>query len=103
MEETDYQGPSEELEREAGEMQERRDKLEQETDEARQDVRSKVSDQHVPGIQDEQEDVLEGRKAVEERQAQEGEDEGEESEGAEDEGGEAEGGGSQGAGYREDE
>lgn len=101
MEETDYQGPSDELEREAGEMQERRDKLEQETDEARQDVRTKVSDQRVPGLQDEQEDVLEGREAVEERQAQE--DEGEESEGEESEGEESQGGGSEGAGYREDE
>ncbi len=98
MEETDYQGPSRELEREAGEMQERRDKLEQETDEARQDVRTKVSDQRVPGMQDEQEDVLGGREAVEERQAQEDDDEGEESEGEE-----PEGGGSEGAGYREDE
>ena len=98
MEETDYQGPSRELEREASEMEERRDRLVQETDEARQDVRSKVSDQHVPGIQDEQEDVLEGREAVEERQAQEGEAEGEEAEGEE-----AGDGGSEGAGYREDE
>ncbi len=98
MEETDYQGPSRELEREAGEMEERRDKLEQETDEARQDVRSKVSDQHVPGIQDEQEDVLEGREAVQERQEREGDEEGEEPEGEESEGGDSEG-----ADSREDE
>jgi hypothetical protein len=98
MEETDYQGPTEELEREAGEMQERRDNLEQETDEARQDVRSKVSDQHVPGIQDEQEDVLEGREAARERQEREGDEEGEEPEGEESEGGDSEG-----AGSREDE
>ena len=87
MEETDYQGPSRELEREAGEMQERRDELERQTEEARQDVRSKVSDQRAPGLQDEQEDVREGRKAVEERQAQEGEEsEGEEPQGADSEG-----------------
>jgi hypothetical protein len=98
MEETDYEGPSDELERGAGEMEERRDKLEQETDEARQDVRTKVSDQHVPGLQDEQEDVLEGREAVEEREDEEGDDEGEEPEGED-----SEGGGSEGAGYREDE
>ncbi len=73
MEETDYQGPSRELEREGDEMQERRDKLERETDEARQDVRSKVADQRVPGLQGEQEDVLEGRKAVEQRQQEQGE------------------------------
>ncbi len=94
MEETDYQGPTEELEREAGQMQERRDKLEQETDEARQDVRSKVSDQHVPGVQDEQEDVLEGREAVQERQEREGDEENEEPEGEESEGGDSEGAGS---------
>ncbi len=87
MEETDYQGPTRELENGASEMQERRDGLESETEEARQDVRSKVSDQRVPGIQDEQEDVIEGRKAVEERQAQEGEEsEGEEPQGADSEG-----------------
>ena len=94
MEETDYQGPTRELEDEAREMQERRDGLERETEEARQDVRSKVSDQRVPGIQDEQEDVIEGRKAVEERQEQEGE---------ESEGGESEGGDSEGAGSQEEE
>jgi hypothetical protein len=87
MEETDYQGPTRELEDGASEMQERRDGLERETEEARQDVQSKVSDQRVPGIQDEQEDVIEGRKAVEERQAQEGEEsEGEEPQGADSEG-----------------
>lgn len=90
MEETDYQGPSRELEREAGDMQERRDELERQTEEARQDVQSKVSDQRVPGMQDEQEDVIEGREAVEERQAQEGEDEDEEREGGESEGGDSE-------------
>lgn len=91
MEETDYQGPSRELEREADDMQDRRDKLERETDEARQDIRTKVSDQRVPGVQDEQEDILEGRKAVEQREEEpdEGEEEGE---------GDSEGGGS-----REDE
>jgi len=90
MEETDYQGPSRELEREADEMQERRDKLERETDEARQDIGAKVSDQGVPGIQDEQEDVLGGRKAVEERQREqddgEGEEEGEDGSEGEEEG-----------------
>ncbi len=98
MEETDYQGPTEELEREAGEMQERRDKHEQDTDEARQDVRSKVSDQRVPGMQDEQEDVVEGREAVEERQEREGDEEDEEPEGEESEGGD-----SGGTGSREEE
>ena len=76
MEETDYQGPSRELERE--------------TDEARQDIGAKVSDQGVPGIQDEQEDVLGGRKAVEERQREqddgEGEEEGEDGSEGEEEG-----------------
>jgi hypothetical protein len=98
MEETDYQGPTRDLEEGASEMQERRDGLERETEEARQDVRSKVSDQRVPGIQDEQEDVLEGREAVEERQEQEGGEEGDESEDEE-----TEGDGSEGAGYREEE
>ena len=96
MEETDYQGLTRELEDEAREMQERRDGLERETEEARQDVRSKVSDQRVPGIQDEQEDVIEGRKAVEERQEQEAEDE-------ESEGGEPQGDDSEGAGSQEEE
>ncbi len=92
MEETDYQGPSRELEREGDEMQDRRDKLERETDEARQDVRSKAADQRVPGLQGEQEDVLGGRKAVDEREQEEqgeGDEEGE--------------GDSEGEGSREDD
>jgi hypothetical protein len=95
--ETDHEGLHQELESERGDMEERRDKLKGDTVEARQDVKSKVSDQRTPGLQDEQEDVIHGRDAVEEAQGDESEENGES--GSDDH----EGGGSEGAGYREDE
>lgn len=96
MEETDHQELHRELESQGDEMEVRRDELKSDTDSARQDFKSKVSDQRVPGLQDDQEDVLEGRKAVEQA-------EGEEGEGEDSENGADSGGGSAGAGYREDE
>ena len=89
--ETDHEELHRELESQGDDMETRRDELERETDTARQDVSTKVSDQRVPGLQDEQEDVLHGREAVEEAQE---EDEAEEDE--------ERGGGSEGAGYREE-
>jgi hypothetical protein len=99
--ETDHEELHRELESQGDDMETRRDELARETDAARHDVSTKVSDQRVPGFQDEQEDVLQGREAVEEGQE---EDEGEESEeqGGESEGDDSEGGGSEGAGYREE-
>jgi hypothetical protein len=97
--ETDHEELHRELESQGDDMETRRDELAQETDTARQDVSTKVSDQRVPGLQDEQEDVLQGREAVEERQ---GEDEEEENEESEEQEGGSEGGGSEGAGYREE-
>ena len=103
--ETDHEQLHRDLESQGDNMQERRDGLKEETDTARHDVQSKVSDERVPGLQDEQEDVIHGREAVEQRQ-QSDEDESDEEEGADassEEDGEDAGGGSQGAGYREGE
>jgi hypothetical protein len=113
MEETDHEELSSQLESQGDDMEERRDELEGEAQAARQDVKSKVGDQRVPGVQDEQEDVIHGREAVEEdEQGAEGDarDEGDEEEqdseevnGSEEDGEESDEGGSEGAGYREDE
>lgn len=91
--ETDHQELHQELESERRDMEGRRDELESDTQGARQDFESKISDGSVPGLQGEQEDVLGGPEAVDEAQ---GDDE-------DSEGGASAGGGSEGAGYREDE
>jgi len=99
-EETDYESPHRGLEEQRGDMESRRDDLARETQTARQDIRSKVGDQNVPGAQDEQEEVIHGREAVEgEDEEARGREEGDEDESA----GEASSeGGSEGAGYREE-
>jgi hypothetical protein len=98
MEETDHARLHRELEDQGDEMEHRRDELERETDDVRQDIRSKVSDQNVPGAQDEQEEIIHGREAVE--QGSEPEEEADPDDGERDE---SEAGGSEGAGYREDQ
>jgi hypothetical protein len=70
--ETDHDELAREVESRGDDMEERRDELERETSSARQGLRENVADQSVPGVQDEQEDVLGGREAVEEAQADEG-------------------------------
>ncbi|CAA9509274.1 MAG: hypothetical protein AVDCRST_MAG17-1880 [uncultured Solirubrobacterales bacterium] len=91
--ETDHEALHRELENEGDELEQRRNDLASETDTARQDLNTKISDNSTPGVQDRQEDVLGGKDAVERAEA--GDDESEE---APDE---AEVGGSEGAGYRE--
>ena len=94
-EETDHESLHGELESTREDMESRRDHLKSDTDAARQDIRTKVGDQRVPGAQDEQEDVRFGREAVEdEDEYEDGRDEDEE---------DSPGGGSEGAGYREGE
>ena len=90
-EETDHESLHGELESTREDMESRREHLKSDTDAARQDIRTKVGDQRVPGAQDEQEDVRFGREAVED---EDGRDEDEE---------DSPGGGSEGAGYREGE
>ena len=106
-EETDHESLHRDLEDQGDDMQQRRDELDTDADRARQEIRSKVSDQRVPGAQDEQEEVIHGREAVEGEDEDDSEDEESEEEDREDEeeDGEddSEGGGSEGAGYREDE
>ena len=92
--ETDHEQLHRELESQGDDMEERRDEFSRDTDSARQDLNTKVSDQRVPGLQDDQKDVLEGRKAVEE--AEEGREEEADADSDEDDRG-----GSEGAGYRE--
>jgi len=94
-EETDYESPHRELESQREDMESRRDDLADETQAARQDIESKVSDQNVPGAQDEAHEVIYGREAVE---GNDDEDEDAERERNDSE----EGGGSEGAGYREE-
>ena len=93
-EETDHESLHGELESTREDMESRRDHLKSDTDAARQDIRTKVGDQRVPGAQDEQEDVRFGREAVEDEDEDDGRDEDEE---------DSPGGGSEGAGYREGE
>jgi|SRR5215212_6809095 hypothetical protein len=100
-EDTDYESLHGELEDERSDMESRRDDLDREAQTARQDLKSKVSDQNVPGAQDEQEEIIHGREAVEPADEEDEEDgEGQESD---EEHRDSEGGGSEGAGYREDE
>ena len=94
--ETDHEELHRELEREGDELETRRDELEGETDTARQDLNAKISDNSTPGVQDQQEDVLGGKDAVEEAETEDEDDQ------SEQDSDEDEGGGSEGAGYREE-
>lgn len=87
--ETDHEELHRELESTGDELEERRDKLKEDTDEAQQDVQTKASDQRTPGLQNEQEDVIGGKDAVDEAQAEDDEADS--------------GGGSEVGGYEEDE
>ena len=101
-EETDYESPHRKLEAEREDMESRRDDLANEAQAARQDIETKVGDQNVPGAQDEQEEVLYGREAVEGESDEDSEEEERPAEEGTDEEEASEGGGGEGAGYREE-
>jgi len=103
-EETDYESQHRDLESQHEDMESRRDDVAGQTQTARQDLESKVSDQNVPGAQDEQEEVIYGRDAVEgksDEEGSEGED-GEPRREQDEDDVDSRGGGSEGSGYREE-